>query len=193
MALSEKKILKIKVDYEVGKLSKTAICKKHSISRPTLRNQAAKNGWKYQKNFQEVSEIIEQKTIGKLIEKETDRAVKITDRFLNDIDAYRELSMHPAMEIKTAINQADEDSTEESKVTVSRDEYDRIFAGAKINKICLEALNVGYTGARKALGMDKDSDIEKALAIKHGDRTGDETTTSIEDRIKAKMKLHGLE
>lgn len=149
MAIQEKKLLKIKVDFEVGKLSKVNICKKHSISRPTLVKLAKEHQWKYQKNLREVNEIIEEKTIRKLIEVETDRTVKITDQFLQDLDKYRELTMRPVQEVKKAIEEIDGDGK------VSKDEYDRIFAGSKINKINIEALNVAYTGARKALGMDK--------------------------------------
>lgn len=165
MAIQEKSLLKIKVDYEVGKLSKVNICKKHSISRPTLVKLAKEHRWSYQKNLREVNEIIEEKTISKLIEVETDRNVKITDQFLTDIDRYRQLTMFPVGEVARAIKDAG------PKGKVTKEEYDRIFAGSKVNKINLEALNIAYSGARKALGMDRDEDIRKAKAIKLNENT----------------------
>lgn len=172
MALTDKKLLKIKVDYEAGRLTKSQIGKKHAISQPTLRKHAEDQVWKFQKNFQEVSEIVEKKSIERLIEREVDKTVKITDQFLQDLDKYRKLTMYPVSEVARAIQEVG------SKGKVSKEEYDRIFAGSKINKINIEALNVAYTGARKALGMDKgpkdnpDSDDLEDIIKRNMERDG---------------------
>lgn len=172
MAIQEKALLKIKVEYEVGKLSKVNICKKHSISRPTLVKLAKEHRWIYQKNLREVNEIIEEKTIRKLIEVETDRTVKITDQFLQDLDKYRVLTMRPVIEVENAIQDTEGDGK------VPKDEYDRIFAGSKINKINIEALNIAYTGARKALGLDNPKENSE--------------NDDLEERIKLSMERDGF-
>ncbi len=150
MALTEKKLLRIKVDYEFGNLSRSEIGKKYKISQPTLRKHAELGGWEYKRNYSEVSEKLHKKTVDKLIEKEVDRATIITNRFLENCEKYNQLIMYPANELAKAIKKAG------SEGKVSKEEYDRIFAGAKINKISLEALNISYNGARKALCMESD-------------------------------------
>lgn len=154
MALSEKQILKLKVDYESGKLSKTSICKKHRVSRPTLRKHAKDNGWKFQKNFQEISKIVEEKTIEKIIEKETEKLTDLTTEFFTDIGTFKNLSRAMANDTISALKKAAEDSRGGKKVSVSKDEFDRIFAGSKIVKINIEALSIAYDRLRKAHGLD---------------------------------------
>ena len=162
MALSEGKIIRIKVDFETGKLSKGSICKKHKISRPTLRKHATENEWIYQRNFNEVSKIVEEKIIEKLIENDSDRGAVLTEQFIKDSNVYRQLVMRAAGEISIAIKEEEEKNPKNPKVP--KEEYDRIFAGSKITKINLEALQITYTGIRKALGMD----IEKEQGTSEG-------------------------
>ena len=167
MALSEKKILKIKVAFEAGKLSRAAIGKEYRVSQPTIRLLAKEREWEYKKNFIEFSEEIEQKTIESLIEKEVDKTTKITAQFLSDLDIFRRLCMRSATDIVNAYNKLTDG---EKKGKVLKEEFDRIFAGSKVSKINMEALNIGYSGARKALGMDREDDIEKARKIKGAEK-----------------------
>ncbi len=169
MAVSSKKLIKIKVDFEAGILTKSKIASKHKINRLTLYNLADKHEWQYGKNEQKINKITETKSLEVLIEKQVDRAAGTTDLFLSDIKAIRGIALAIAKEwsdSRKAGRIRIVDGKEEKIDGMSKDEADRIFAQTKIAKITMETLNIGYTAARKALGMDRDDDVEKARRIK---------------------------
>ncbi len=182
MSLSEQKVLAMKIDYELGKVSKTSICKKHGVSRPTLRKQAAKGKWLYQKSFQRVSDEVEKRTIERLIEDQVDKATILTDQFLEDTSKYMQLAMMPASELARAYNHVKEHG---GKVT--KEEFSRIWESTKAIKNALEMLNVGYAGTRKALGMDKDEEIRKAKEIKQSEQIK-EVTDPLEGKTIEEVK-----
>jgi len=152
MALTENKILKIKVDYEVGKLSRSAIGKKHRISQPTLRRHAEQGEWKYKKRFKEVSEIVELKSIERLIEKEVDKTSIVNEKFLKESEFAEGLALSYLSDI--AKNKKD-------KVKQTKSDADDIFAFIKSCKITSEILNMNYNNKRKMLGMDKETEDNK--------------------------------
>jgi hypothetical protein len=148
MALSSQKVTVIRVDYEAGILTKSDIAKKHNINRQTLYKQADKHKWLFGKNKQAIDKITEQKSLEHLLNNRIDLSTQITEQFLEDINHHRQLLMKTSSELEEAYKEA-----ANNKTKVELDEYSRIFAGAKITKIQMEALNIGYSGARKALGM----------------------------------------
>ena len=177
MALSEIEIAKIQVDYTAGKLSKTGIAQKHRISRNTLAKYARDNDWKYGRDAQKLSDIIEEKTYERLIKDEVDRATKITDNFLGDIERYRKLALIPSSELAEAYNDAKLKGTK-----ISQKEFSRIYQLTKVLKTAIEALNIGYAGSRKALGMDREEEKRKRLP-KH-----DPVEGMTEDEIDSRLE-----
>jgi len=145
MAITEKKLLKLKVDFESGKLTKTAICKKHSVSHPTLRKHADGNEWKFQKNFQKISESVEQKTIERLIEKEADKLQRINQEYEAIIANIEAIAKAYIFEIG---------SNKQKKENQTKEEAERIFLFLKPLKISSEIFNMNYDRKRKILGMD---------------------------------------
>lgn len=183
MALTEIEVAKIQVDYTAGKLSKSKIAQKHSISRNTLAKYAHDGKWKYGQNAQELSSIIQEKTYERLIRDEVDRATKITDEYLGDISKYRQIAMVPASELANAYNEA-----RKLKGKVKKEEFSRIWESAKAIKTAIEALNLGYNGARKALGLDVEADIEKARKIKGDSSTDDDRKTRFDSMSEDELK-----
>lgn len=149
------KLSKIKAAWESGKLTRLEIGKKYGVSRMGLYELSKKHEWEYGKNVHNMTEEIEKKTIDKIVNKEVDKTVKIKTQFLQDIDVYRRLCMKTAEQIVQAYTEASKTGKE-----IPKDEYDRIFAGSKISKINLEALNICYAGAMRAMGIDQNIKID---------------------------------
>ena len=156
MALSEIEIAKLRVEYTAGKLSRSKIAQKNRISRNTLAKYARKENSNYGQDSVKLSDIIEQKTFERLINDEVDRATLITNKFLEDIERYRKLAMIPSSELAKAYNEA-----KSSGIKVQKKEFTRIYESTKAIKNAIEALNSGYLGVRKALGMDREEEIKK--------------------------------
>ncbi len=135
-----------------------------------MRKYEKEKGWIYGENEQELSSLIKNKTYEKLIEDNVDLAAQITTNFLGDIEKYRALYLMPAKELLTAYNDAQKDSTPAKRVVVKKDEFSRIWESTKAIKTAIEGLNALYASQRKALGMDREDDIEKARKIKHADK-----------------------
>ena len=76
--------------------------------------------------------------------------------------------------------------SKEKKVSVSKEEFDRIFSGSKIAKINIEALSIAYDRLRKAHGMDAP---EKGTNI----NVYNKNQTVITDEESAKMFADALE
>lgn len=162
MALSEPQVLALQIDYELGKLSKTSICKKHRVSRPTLRKHATENGWVYQKTFQEVSKEVEKRTIAKLVEENADIVTQATEKFLSDSAYIRDFVMDL---IKRVQKELDENSYKTKDVDLSG-----FTSLQKMGETLSKTIISLYSTERKALGLDIDDDIEKAKRIKGNDK-----------------------
>lgn len=156
MALTKTQIEKLKFDYCTGKLSQRKIAEKHGISRNTLIKYAKEGKWKYGENAAELNQKIKEKIFDQFVEDEVSKAVKITNDYLEDIEKYRKLALIPANELAKAYNKAEKEGSK-----VSKKEFSRIYESAKPIKMAIEALNLGYNGARKALGMDREEEIKK--------------------------------
>ena len=158
MAISHQKKTVIKVDIEAGLLTKSDIATKYKISRQSLYKLIASEGWDYGKNRTQIDKATENQSLNKIINKQVDLATKISSQFLEDIDKYRQLSLMPAAELANSYTKA-----KKGKNKVKKEEFSRIWESAKAIKTAIEALRLGYDGARKALGMDKDDDIDPIL------------------------------
>ena len=186
MAISHQKKTVIKVDIEAGLLTKSDIATKYKISRQTLYKLITSEGWEYGKNRTQIDRATESKSLDNIINKQVDLATRISSQFLEDIDKYRQLSMMPASELITSFTEA-----KNTKIKVKKEEFSRIWEGAKAIKTAIEALRLGYDGARKALGMDKDEEIEKARRIKKTEDPQDKTDVTENmtlDEVEAKIK-----
>lgn len=166
MALSEKKVTKIKVDFEAGLSTKTKIANQHKIDRLTLYNLADKHQWVYGKNKQKFNEITEQKTIERLIEKEVDISTKVNEQFQKHVTYIEGLTMSYMLELGEGKKKSDkgqfeeegEDGKPKKSKKQSKEEADRIFSLLKPCKIASEIMNMNYSGKRKMLGMDRNDD-----------------------------------
>ncbi|MCK4518065.1 hypothetical protein KAT92_04770 [Candidatus Babeliales bacterium] len=169
MALSEQKILAIKIDYELGKLSKTSICKKHRISRPTLRKHANDGDWIYQKSFKEVSEKVERKVIERLVDENVDIVSETTERFLKDSANIRGVTVAVAKSMVKLLK--------ESSGNLSASEANRLLACQKVSETAARTITSLYNFERKALGMDSDKE-------KGSEQTQEEKSNSLLNRLK---------
>lgn len=170
MALSPAKVQKIKEDYCAGVLSKSGIAQKYSISRNTLAKHAKEGKWKYAINEQEVNMRISEKARERIVNEVVDKATEVTTNFLKDIDLCRKLMLTAASDLITAQEEVDRLSTEENRLKVDKEEYERIFSKMKVLKYIVENLKTAYEGGRKALGLDTEQDIEKARRVKKLDQ-----------------------
>jgi hypothetical protein len=153
MALSEKQILKIKVEFEAGKLSRSAIGKRYKVSQPTIRKLAEQGNWAYGKNFKKVSEAVELKSIEKLIGKEVDKTTKINDDLLANITFVENIAKAYLHEL--AMNK-------KNKEKQTKEDADRIFSFLKPLKIASETFNMNYSNKRKAFGMDREDELKRS-------------------------------
>lgn len=173
---SQEQLKRIRADYERGIDNISAIAKMHKISRPSLYNHAKKGGWIYAMVETEKNKTFQNEVVSQLLEKHGARIEAITQQFLDSVVVYMNLGMIAAKEMSDAKKEADNNGTK-----VSKDEYDRIYAGVKIPKTAMETLNTGYTGIRRALGLDKDQEIRKAREIR-----AEERNDNIVDPLKGK-------
>lgn len=164
MALSTKKKSKIIADVRAGKLNRTKIAQKWSISRNTLSKIINDSGAIVGENAQKVSKKIEQKATRKIIENESRKLVDYTDKHLSELDTIRTISKYNAQALAKEIK--------ETKNNVSKAEAERIFAVQKVCKITTETLSMIYKDERLAMGLDQ----------------GGNNNQDIEDRINKRMK-----
>jgi hypothetical protein len=182
MAISHQKKTVIKVDFEAGLLTKSDIANKHKLTRSTIYKIAASEGWVYGKNRTEIDKATENRSLDKIINKQVDLATQITTNFLEDIEKYRKLSLMPASELASAYNEASKsDPVKKKKLKVTKEEFSRIWESAKAIKTAIEALKLGYEGARKALGMDRE---DKQKENDANDPTKGMTREDVQERIK---------
>lgn len=184
MALSEEKLQAIQIVYELGKVSKTQICKDHRISRPTLRKHAKEGEWIYQKSFQEVAKEVRARVTEKMIERSSEEIVKATEIFLDNSSNVRDFVMLVADKLKEKIKNDDWDFKEI--------DLKSFFDLQKFNEISSKTLTGLYSTDRKALGLDKDDDIDRARRIKYGETDGT-GSNKLQERIKEKMKANGFD
>ena len=176
MAISSQKKTVMKVDYEAGLLTKSDIALKHGINRQTIYKIAADNKWEYGKNRTEIDKATENQSLEKIINKQIDIATQISNRFLSDMDKYRQLGLMPAAELATAYNDA-----KKNKTKVPKEEFSRIWESTKVIKTAIEGLKLGYDGCRKALGMDKEDELKATIKI---DPCDGMTPEQVDQKIK---------
>lgn len=162
MALSDIELIKLKVDYQSGKLNRSKIAQKHRISRTTLVKHAKKEGWEFGKSEQELYKEIEEKVYKKLVDIEVDRATETTNNYLKDFNLQRQFLTATSAALTTLIR--------DKKNKLTKEDAELILARARVHKMLMEGYNIGYMAVRKALGMDREDDINKALKIKDAER-----------------------
>ncbi len=193
MALSDIELAKLEVDFCAGKISRLKIAQKHRISRNTLKKYADEKGWIYGQNEQELTNLIKNKTYQRLIDDTVDLSTQVTKNFLVDIEKYRALSLMPAKELYESYEEAKKKTEETGKrVRVPREEFDRIWQSAKAIKTSIEGLSNVYSDQRRALGLDRDDDIEKAQKIKNGSTTAnnDPTEGMTREQVQEEIKKY---
>lgn len=153
MALSEEKILAIQIDYELGKLSKTQICKNHRISRPTLRKHASEGEWIYQKSFNEVSNEVRARVTEKIIERSSEEIIRATDEYLKKSKHLQDFSFKTIGRFEETIDFNLMDAQTADAIHRVIEKAQRIITNL-------------YAFDRKALGLDIEADVEKARRVK---------------------------
>jgi len=113
---------------------------------------------------------ISEKARERIVNEVVDKATEVTTNFLKDIDLCRKLMLTAASDLIAAQEEVDRLSTEEKKLKVDKEEYERIFSKMKVLKYIVENLKTAYEGGRKALGLDTEQDIEKARRVKKLDQ-----------------------
>ena len=182
MGLGADQVFELKIDFELGTMTRQNIAKKHGISRPTLNKHAKDGGWEYQHAFHLAAQEAEKKMVSNLLERNNELMENITNGYLANVERYKKLIMAPIEALERDYGM--------DLVGVPKEEFDRLFNGAKLAKISIEALCTAHTGARMALGMDKDQEIRKAREI-HNDERNNQLIDPLEglsaDQIKTEL------
>jgi len=147
MTIDKKRLIKIKVDFESGKLSKTSICKKNKITRPTLRKHAREGEWIYQKNFQKISKIVENRVIEKMVEENTDILGTETEKYLHDSKNIRGVAMSLLNSMAKMLI--------ETKGHLSAAEANRLLSCQRVAETTMKTITGLYNATRKAFGLDE--------------------------------------
>lgn len=174
----------IKGKYVAGKTTIGKIAQVHDISRKSIERKAKKEGWKYGSMSDEVSKAIESATIETIVKDDTDKAVKLTEIFLKDASNIRGITM--------AIMDAMAKELRKSGGNIPSAEANRLTSCQKVSEIASKTITTLFTNTRKALGMDKDDDVDRARRIKYGE-TDSSVSNKLQDRIKEKMKANGFD
>ena len=145
MAFSPKTLIKIRTVYEMGLSPLGEICRRFKISRDTLRIYAKKNGWVYGKTRPESVITIHQKTAESVVRAEVDKAIRVTEDFLQ---------LSKALQFVT--------SQEVTKLTKGQfADFNRL----KSARISTEIITMLHDGQRKALGLIDRNDKKEAPVI----------------------------
>lgn len=183
MGLRPDKVLEMKLDFELGLMTRVAIAKKYGVSRPTVNKHAKDGNWKYQHAYEMVAEEAQKKMVSNLLDRNTDLMESVTNGFLNNVERYKRLVMMP-------LNVLEDKYGGQDLIDVPKEEFDRLFTGAKLAKISIEALTIVHTATRMALGMDKDQEIRKAREI-HNDERNNQLVDPLEgmstDQVKTEL------
>ena len=174
MAISKQLLTKARAEYEAGKLTKSKIADKYEISRKTLRTHAEKERWVYGLREQEINEDIRQKTFDKIADGEAQKAADLAQGFLADVGKQKTLLNTIQRDFATSIS--------EQQGRLSKADAGRIFEAMKVNKITMETLLMGFTGAMKALGIYRD-----IIDLRSGD--GSLTPESPQNSIERTIEL----
>ncbi len=172
----------IKGKYVSGKKTVTQIAEEHKISRKSIQRKAKKEGWEYGSSKDEVAKAIQAATIETITREDTDRAVNFTDKFLNDSEKVRNLTM--------AIVDGMQNALANHGGNIPADEANRLLSCQRANEVSMRTVTGIYAGQRKALGLDAEQDIEKARKIKQADKHEnpdpcvDETEESVDKKLK---------
>lgn len=173
----------IKGKYVAGSDPIYKIAQQHDINKKTIERRAKKEGWIYGSVSNNVAKAIENATIDTIIKNDTDRAVKMTEMFLKDSLNIRAVTM--------ALMDAMAKTLKEQKGNITSAEANRLLTCQKVAKTAGETITNIYSSVRKALGVDRDDDIEKARRIKKAEDPNeiiDPTEGMTEEEIDEQLK-----
>lgn len=147
----------VKGKYVAGSDPIYKIAQQHDINKRTIERRAKKEGWVFGSVANNVAEAIEKATIETIVKNDTDKAVKLTETFLRDSSNIRAITM--------AIMDAMAKTLKEKKGFITSAEANRLLACQKVGEVAGKTITNIYTSVRKALGMDKGTEIG-AIIIK---------------------------
>lgn len=156
-----KEKIKMKADYESGKIKKLDMSTKWQISRQGLDNMAKKEGWIFGSKLTELDTIIEEQVTTQIINTEVNRLIESTAAHLKHIKNLNTLG---------AINTADLAKVAQRDKTLSKvkqTEANRLMAIQKFIKLSAETHDILYRSERLAIGI-KDSDKPPTVNINIG-------------------------
>ena len=150
-------IARLKTRYEAGEKVEE-IGKDVGVSKPTVISYAKRYGWTHGSRKKEIVERVESREREVVIAERVERSVQETEKFLQDVERIRALTLSFNGRIMKSRNAATGD------FDIDREEADLVFQVLKCCKISMETLVAGYYGKRKALKMDdKTSDDIQVL------------------------------
>tara|TARA_B100000131_G_scaffold164444_1_gene159014 strand:+ start:629 stop:1126 length:498 start_codon:yes stop_codon:yes gene_type:complete len=154
--LSATELGQLQAKYEMG-FPVREIAEEMGISPTTVVNNAKKLGWKHGANKSVITKKVEEDTKAIVIAQNVERASQETEKFLQDSERIRVLTLSIVARILKA---RDPDTNE---MILNEEDADIYFNYLKISKIAMETLNLGYMGKRKALRMDEQKDADHAV------------------------------
>jgi len=109
-----------------------------------------------------VAEAIQAATLETIIKTDTDKSVRLTEIFLKDASNVRGITM--------AIVKSMADELKKSGGNIATAEANRLYQCQKVGEVASKTISNLYAATRKALGMDREDDIEKARKIKGAEK-----------------------
>ncbi|MDH5559422.1 MAG: hypothetical protein OEY59_01045 [Deltaproteobacteria bacterium] len=145
--MDQRRLAKIKAEYEAGLVTQKEIAKKHGCCRKTIYCLAKKHGWIYQRHHQMMVRKTEEKALRELQKTTLKNAGDLSRLYLEGSCLIRELLMRYAYKLRRDLK--------DEKVLTDRE----IFQGQNLIK-CLktaaDTLEKIHNGERKALGLDRE-------------------------------------
>lgn len=170
-AYTETQIIKIGIDYELGKLSKSKIAQKWKCSRQTIEKWARDKSWTYAKSQVGLSKKIEKRAIAQLIEHSSDILADVEQKHIKNLDHIEHLTLYNLSKFSAIAKESGE---------VTKLQSETLHAAQKFLNEAVRTLNVSFIDKRKALGLDKEKKEE-------------EPQKEFEDLIKERMIKNGYE
>ena len=151
--LTPKQLAKLELLYKRGE-KVDEIAHRLRVTRKTVFNHAAKNGWSHGEKRKEYAKEIIARQEEMLIKSDVEKADEIKDSFLKKINMLENMMNATLRGLGT---------TPDEIRSIKKQEADRIFSIMKNLKIASEISQIHYDSARRALGLDQkqeDDDLE---------------------------------
>ncbi len=155
MALSEKKIARIKVDYEAGLISINKLCEKYNINRTKLHRLKNKHGWIKGKCNERVTKSVTKKAEKRLVSKESEKLFDFTDDHIRNIETVNKSGQ--------VLLQAFVRELKESRGRLSKADGDKYKALNQALEIAAKTFDLTFKSKRFAMGFSKEEQDKKAV------------------------------